>query len=251
MESPNVGDRMREHRVFTMQFRLVDDLGDNELLGSEAGQVAAMEEYETSQSGPLAVPMFDIVGICKTRPEHERPNAQLQIAPFSMRPFEPGKAVQLEKEPGISCLGFVLRPDSEGSIRITAADPDAPAIDANYLATDHDRTTAVDIVRTIRRLFATRPLATQIDHETVPGPAVQTDDEVIDAWLLAGGCGYHAIGTCAMGPRDDDVVDAQLKVRGTTNLRVVDASVLPIMVSGNLNGPVTALAWHAADLMSA
>ena len=184
-----------------------------------------MKEYETSQSGPLAVPMFDIVGICKTRPEHERPNAQLQIAPFSMRPFEPGKAVQLEKEPGISCLEFVLRPDSEGSIRITAADPDAPpAIDANYLATD---------------------------HETVPGSGVQTDDEVIDAWLLAGGCGYHAIGTCAMGPVDDDVVDAQLKVRGTTNLRVVDASVLPIRVSGNLNGPVTALAWHAADLMSA
>ena len=155
--APNVGGRMREHRDFTMQFRLVDDLGDNELLGSEAGQVAAMEEYETSQSGPLAVPMFDIVGICKTRPEHERPNAQLQIAPFSMRPFEPGKAVQLEKEPGISCLGFVLRPDSKGSIRITAADPDAPTTTARRPSTSSARSAACSQADRWQRRSTTRP----------------------------------------------------------------------------------------------
>jgi choline dehydrogenase len=78
---------------------------------------------------------------------------------------------------------------------------------------------------------------------------VRTDREVIDAGLTMGACGYHAIGTCAMGPDGDDVVDPRLRVRGVANLRVVDASVLPIMVSGNLNGPVTALAWRAADLI--
>jgi choline dehydrogenase len=99
----------------------------------------------------------------------------------------------------------------------------------------------------MRRLFATGPLAKWIERETLPGPTVQADQEIIDAGLTIGGCGYHAIGTCAMGPNDDDVVDPRLRVRGVTNLRVVDASVLPIMVSGNLNGPVSALAWRAAD----
>ena len=78
---------------------------------------------------------------------------------------------------------------------------------------------------------------------------MQADQEIIDAGLTTGTPGYHAIGTCAMGPDDDDVVDARLRVRGVTHLRVVDASVLPIMISGNLNGPVSALAWRAADFI--
>jgi choline dehydrogenase-like flavoprotein len=102
----------------------------------------------------------------------------------------------------------------------------------------------------VDRLFTTTPLAERIERETVPGPAVQTDQEIVDAGLVMGGCGYHAIGTCAMGPDDHDVVDPRLRVRGVTNLRLVDASVLPIMVSGNLNGPVTALAWRAADFIA-
>ena len=159
-------------------------------------------------------------------------------------------ASRWSSEPGMLCVGYILRPDSEGSIHITSADPDAPLdIDANYFATEHDRTTAVGVFRGMRRLFATGPLAKRIERETVPGPTVQADQEIIDAGLTMGGCGYHAIGTCAMGPNDDDVVDPRLRVRGVTNLRVVDASVLPIMVSGNLNGPVSALAWRAADFI--
>ena len=148
-------------------------------------------------------------------------------------------------------VAYVLRPDSEGRVRITSADPDAPLdIDPNYFATAHDRTTAVGVFRGLRRLFATAPLAKRVKHETVPGPAIQTDQEILDAGLSTGACGYHAVGTCAMGPNDEDVVDPRLRVRGVTNLRVVDASVLPIMISGNLNGPISALAWRAADLIT-
>jgi choline dehydrogenase-like flavoprotein len=169
-----------------------------------------------------------------------------------MLPLAPGQALQIEREPGMMCIGYLLRPDSEGSLRLTSADPDAPPdIDANYFATEHDRTTSLDVFRAIRALFATEPLASRIVCETVPGPSVVSDEEIIDAGLALGGCGYHTIGTCAMGPNDDDVVDPRLRVRGVTNLRVVDASVLPIMVSGNLNGPVSALAWRAADLILA
>jgi choline dehydrogenase len=250
VDSPNVGARMREHLAFRMQYRLVEDLGYNTMLGTEAGRQAAMAQYQANRSGPLATPSFDIVGFFKTRPELDRPDAQFQIAPFSILPLEPGQAMRLEREPGMLCVAYLLRPDSAGSIRVGSADPDAPLdIDANYLATGHDRRTAVEVFRGMRRLFATDPLATRIERETVPGETVRSGEDIIDAALVEGGCGYHAIGTCAMGPNDDDVVDARLRVRGVTSLRVVDASVLPIMVSGNLNGPVTALAWRAADLI--
>jgi choline dehydrogenase len=250
VDSPNVGARMREHLVFLMQFRLAEDLGYNRLLSTEAGQQAAAEQYQATRRGPLAAPPCDIIGFFKTRPELDRPDAQFQIASFSVLPPEPGTPLQLEQQPGMMCVAYILRPDSAGSIRITSAVPDAPVdIDARYFATEHDRTTAVGVFRGMRRLFATAPLANRIDHETVPGHGVQTDQEIIDAGLTTGTCGYHAIGTCAMGPNDDDVVDPRLRVRGVANLRVVDASVLPIMVSGNLNGPVTALAWRAADLI--
>ena len=172
VDSPNVGARLREHLAFMLQFRLAEDLGYNKLLSTEAGQLAAAAEYQTTRRGPLAVPSFDIVGFFKTRPELDRPDAQFQIAPFSMLPLEPGKAVQVEQEPGMLCVAYILRPDSEGSIHVTSADPDAPLdIDANYFATEHDRATAVGVFRGMRRLFATGPLAKRIERETVPGPS--------------------------------------------------------------------------------
>jgi choline dehydrogenase len=246
VDSPNVGARMREHRVFMLQVRLAEDLGYNRLLGTAAAEL----EYRATRSGPQATPPCDIVAFLKTRPELDRPDAQIQIAAFSILPPEPGAPLEIEREPGMLCIGFILRPDSEGSIHLTSAHPDAPPdIDVNYFATEHDRTTAVDVFRAMRRLCATEPLAKRIERETVPGLGVLADEEIIDAGLTMGTPGYHAIGTCAMGPNDDDVVDARLRVRGVSHLRVVDASVLPIMVSGNLNGPVSAIAWRAADFI--
>lgn len=249
-DSPNVGARMREHRGFTLQFRLTEDIGYNRLLGTEDGLRQAQEEYEATRGGPLAAPSFDVVGLFKTRPELDRPDAQLLVAPYSMLPPEPGKAIEPEREPGMLCVAYMLRPESEGSVRITSADPDAPLdIDPGYLVAEGDRTTSAEVFRTVRRLFATAPLADRIAHETSPGPGVRSDEEIIDAALTTGTCGYHAVGTAAMGPGGDHVVDPRLRVRGVTNLRVVDASVLPVMVSGNPNAPVSALAWRAAGLI--
>ena len=250
LDRPNVGARMREHRVFQLQYRLAEDIGYNRILGTEVGRQAAADEYRRHRTGVLAKPTFDIVGFARTRPDIDRPDAQIQIAPYSIEPREQASALEVEREPGMLAIGYGLRPDSEGRVRITAADPDAPLdIDANYFATEHDRCTAVGVVRTLRRLFATAPLAGRIERETVPGPAVRTDREVLDFGLTVGSAGYHAVGTCAMGPDEEDVTDPALRVRGLAGLRVVDASVLPVLVSGNLNGPVSALAWRAADLV--
>lgn len=123
-------------------------------------------------------------------------------------------------------------------------------MEPNYLITDHDRKTGANVLRRMRELMATSPIADRIARETFPGPRVQTDDEIVDSALDGGYCGYHAIGTCAMGPHGGDVVDSRLRVRGVDALRVVDCSVLPIMVSGNLNGPIMAIAWRAADFIN-
>ena len=137
-------------------------------------------------------------------------------------------------------------------MRITGAAPDAPLeIDSNFFATDHDREIGLRIFQKMRELFSHDPVAARIETETAPGPGVQSDDDVMESNLADGYCGYHAIGTCAMGPNESDVVDPDLRVRGVEHLRVMDCSVLPVMVAGNLNGPMMAMASRAADLILA
>ncbi|MDV3127408.1 GMC family oxidoreductase N-terminal domain-containing protein [Mycobacterium sp. 21AC1] len=249
-DSPNVGRRMREHRCFAIQFRLNRPLGYNHQLSTPLRQAVTTAKYLATRRGPLAGAAFDIAAFFKTSPELTRPDAQILMAPFSLAPVQPGKAPSVEREPGIQAIGYVLRPDSEGSVTITSADPDAPPdIDPRFFTTAHDREKGVALFRTMRRLFSEFPIADYLLAETRPGSAIVTDEAVLAAALDEGYCGYHAVGTCAMGPADDDVVDSVLRVRGVRNLRVVDCSVMPTIVSGNLNGPAMAMAWRAADLI--
>ncbi|WP_231985732.1 GMC oxidoreductase [Mycobacterium sp. E3247] len=158
-----------------------------------------------------------------------------------------GRDVGVEREPGIQAIGFVLRPDSEGFVNIISSDPNAELdIDPNFFATEHDQRVAAELFRTLRRIFEQSPIADEVVSETRPGTQVASDDAIIDAALDQGYCGYHAMGTCAMGPNESDVVDSRLRVRGVHNLRVMDCSVMPTMVSGNLNAPAMAMAMAMA-----
>jgi choline dehydrogenase len=252
VDQPNVGGRMREHHCFALQYRLRENLGYNRKLSSPLAQAMSGIQYLATKRGALAAPSYDIVGFLKTQPELDRVDAQILMAPWTTVPVVPGQAIGLERKPGIQCIGYVLRPDSEGTVGITGAAPEAPLeIDSNFFATDHDRETGLRIFQKMRELFTHDPVAARIVAETVPGPGVQSDDDVMEANLADGYCGYHAIGTCAMGPNDSDVVDPELRVRGVENLRVMDCSVLPVMVAGNLNGPMMAMAGRAADLILA
>jgi choline dehydrogenase len=252
VDSANVGRRMREHRCFAIQFRLNRNIGYNKLLATTRQQAVTALKYLVTHKGPMSTGAYEVVGFFKTSPEQPRPDAQLLMAPFSAAPYEPGKDLGLEREPGIQVIGYVLRPDSEGYVAITSADPDAPLdIEPNFFVTQHDRRTFAEAFRTTRRVLEQSPIAEYLVAETRPGADVTSDDAIIDAALDQGYCGYHAVGTCAMGPADDDVVDPSLRVRGVDGLRVMDCSVMPTMVSGNLNGPAMAMAWHAADLVLA
>lgn len=251
-DSPNVGQRMREHRCAAVQYRLKRNIGYNRKLATSIAQGLSGIEYLVTHKGPMSTSAYDVVGFFKTSPHLARPDAQLLMAPFSAKPLEPGEDVGVENQPGVQAIGFISRPDSEGSVNITSRNPDTPLdIDPNFFATQHDRDTLAGLFRTLRKVFEQSPIADELVCETRPGPEVTTDEAIIDASLDQGYCGYHAIGTCAMGPADDDVVDSSLRVRGVQGLRVMDCSVMPTMVSGNLNGPVMAMAWRAADLFLA
>lgn len=248
VDSPNVGRRMREHRCFSIQFRLGRALGYNHHLATPMRQAWTALKYLGRHNGPMSTAAYDVVGFFKSSPDQPRPDSQLLMAPFSAVPYEEGKDLAVERRPGVQAIGYVLRPDSEGYVAITSADPRAPLdIDPNFFVTQHDRRSFVSAFKTVRKVFDSAPIADYLVGETRPGVEVTDDQAIIDAALDYGYCGYHAVGTCAMGPHDDDVVDSSLRVRGVTNLWVMDCSVMPTMLSGNVNGPVMAMAWRAAE----
>ncbi|MFJ8105764.1 GMC family oxidoreductase [Streptomyces sp. NPDC096132] len=250
LDRPHVGARLREHRCLALRFRLNAPLGVNHLLATPAAQARTGAGYLLTRKGPLARPAYDVIGFLRTRPDLERPDAEILLAPWSLGALEPGKPAGVEREPGVSACAMVLRPTSEGSLAITSADPDGGLdIDPGYWRSAYDREVGTALFRRLRGFFATDPIASRIRRETFPGPGVETDEEIVQSSLDGGYCGFHAIGTCAMGSAPQDVTDGRLRVRGVDNLRVVDASVLPVMVAGNLNGPVMALAWRAAEFI--
>ncbi|MET0952823.1 MAG: GMC family oxidoreductase N-terminal domain-containing protein [Aeromicrobium sp.] len=248
VDSPQVGEGVREHRCFPLQVRLAENIGYNRKLSSPVRQGLSGLQYLATRRGPIATPAYEMLSFMRTSDTSTRPDAQVLMTPFSQgaAPLKVG----VENRPGAQLLGFVLRPTSLGSIHVTSADPHAhPRIDPNYLATEHDRTTAVAMFKKMRRVVEQSPLADHVVAETLPGRALQDDEGLINSGLINGGTGYHACGAVAMGPRDEDAVDSRLRVRGVNRLRVVDVSVLPAMTSGNLNGPIMAMAWRAAELI--
>ena len=247
VHSPHVGLHMREHRCVPIQFRLKQNVGYNiDLSGWRL--LMQVLRYGVSKRGAMAGGAYDVAAFIRTRPEAERPDAQLMMAPFSLHLDTEQRA--LEKQPGLQALGYCLRPQSEGSVLIDSSSPHvAPVIDPRYLSADYDRRVSIDLFRYLRRLFAQEPIASLLSAETVPGPQVESDDEIIDSIHRYGLSGYHAAGTCRMGQDDSAVTDPRLRVRGVSGLRVMDCSVMPTLVSGNTNAPVMAMAWRAADFI--
>jgi choline dehydrogenase-like flavoprotein len=159
-------------------------------------------------------------------------------------------AIRLAKHSGIMFLGYQIHPTTQSSLHISGKQPDdPPVIDPHYLETEIDRKAAASMLGRARAIFAQSPVADLIAEEEYPGPSVSTDDEVIRYAGDSAGTIYHAVGANAMGPNDDDVVDAHLRVRGVSGLRVIDTSVFPEQPSGNTAGPTMALAWRASDLI--
>jgi len=158
--------------------------------------------------------------------------------------------MKLAKHSGVMFAGYHMRPTTTSSVHLSGQLPgNPPLINARFLEHDADRKATAPVLGIAREIFAKGPLADYVAGEEFPGPTVSSPDDVVRYALDTGAGIYHAVGASAMGPETDDVVDPQLRVRGVTGLRIVDASVLPVQVAGNTQAPTMAVAWIAADLI--
>ena len=186
-------------------------------------------------------------GFVKTRPELETPDVQYHCAHASFA--DPHKRI-LDDFPGMSLGPCQLRPESRGTVHITSDDHrDRPAIKPNFLKEELDRETHVAGLKIARDILERPALDAYRDVEFVPGPDCRTDDELLDHARRVGGTVYHPVGTCKMGNDPMAVVDDRLRVHGIGGLRIVDASIMPRLVSGNTNAPVIMIAEKAADMI--
>lgn len=251
-DRPDVGARMLEHLGFSIPFRLNGEKGNNRRFHG-AGLLKSVFQYLVSRTGPMATGPFEVGAFVRTGPAVVRPDAQLYMGAFTMARGDdnfPVPLADVERQPGITIYGQLLQLTSEGTVRIQSADPDAPpSIIPNWLSTPADEHAAVAMVRYMRTYMKQPAVARYVGEELAPGDACQSDADVLKAFRRLSLCGTPAVATCRMGTDRHAVVDARLRVRGVTGLRVVDCSVMPGLVSGNTNGPAMALAWHAANLI--
>jgi choline dehydrogenase len=204
------------------------------------------------KKGLLTLSAAHVAVFCKSREGLAGPDIQFHILPATMDPEKLANAqkMELEKEPGLTIAPCQLRPESRGTIRIKSPDPSAyPAIRPNYLSDRLDQEVIVAGLRWGRRIAQRPELARFIERELMPGPDAVTDEQLLDHARTWGTTIYHPVGTCAMGRGPGAVVDPQLRVNGVEGLRVVDASVMPRLVSGNTNAPTIMIAEKASDMI--
>jgi choline dehydrogenase len=241
---PGVGEDLQDHFYVRMFWRCKRPITLNDDLASwwRSGKIGL--QYLLMRSGPLGVAAGHAAAFVRTRPESRRPDAQLYFINFSSA--ERGGV--LHPHSGFTTSVSQCQVESRGSVHVRSNDPALPpAIRYNYLATEKDRRVMVDGLKLLRRIAATPPFSDYVLDEYLPGPRVQTDDDWLAFCREAGSTVFHPTSTCRMGT----VVDEQLRVKGIVGLRVIDASVMPSVPSGNINASVLALAEKGADLIRA
>ena len=253
IDLPGVGENLQDHLQIRAVFKVHGVKTLNTLANSWWGKAAIGLEYLLHRTGPMSMAPSQLGAFTRSDPSQPWPNIEYHVQPLSLDAFgEP-----LHPFPAFTASVCNLNPTSRGTVHIQSADhAQAPRISPNYLATDADRQVAADSLRVTRRIAAQPALAKYQPEEWKPGTQFQTDDDLA---RLAGDIGttiFHPVGTARMGRLDDPlaVVDSELRVRDgrggvVQGLRVVDASVMPTITSGNTNSPVLMLAERAAELL--
>ncbi len=250
-DRPGIGRNLQDHLQQRAIYKVHGVKTLNETYHSLVGRALMGVEYALFQTGPLTMAPSQLGIFTTSSPEHERPNIQFHVQPLSLDRF----GDPLHRFPAITVSACNLRPTSRGEIRLRSADPAAkPVIAPNYLSTDEDRQVAADAIRVTRRLMQQKAILRFRPEEHVPGPAVGDDAAALAR--AAGDIGttiFHPVGTAKMGLASDPmaVVDERLRVMGVQGLRVVDASVMPTITSGNTNTPTIMIADKGAAMILA
>jgi choline dehydrogenase len=244
---PGVGENLQDHFGARIIARCKPGtITFNEIYHSWPRRLVAGAQYLLQARGPLMTGASPIGLFIKTRPELATPDVQYQfLAGSAPRVGEP-----MHRFPGCTLLALPCRPESRGWLRITSADPaQPPAMQPNYLATKADQDTIVAGLRVARRIFATDAMRRYCTEEFLPGASAASDEALLEHVRATAGTVFHQTSTCMMGPGPKAVVNDDLKVKGIQGLRVIDASIMPSVVSGNTNAAVIMIAEKGADMI--
>ena len=245
-DAPGVGDRLNDHYAGRIILRCKEPITLNDTVRSWSGKIEASLRYAFTRRGSLTVTAISAGCFVRAHPASETPDAQCSMALYSADRI----GGELHAFPGVTGVCTLLRPESRGFVRIRSADPrEAPAIHPNYLATQKDRETVVAGVKVLRRIFQAPAMACHIAEEIEPGQLCDNDDDLLNFIRRRGSTTYHPVGTCRMGQDRNAVVDERLRVRGCAGLRVVDASIMPAVVSGNTNAATIMIGEKGADMI--
>ena len=248
LDLPGVGANLQDHLQQRAIYRVSNTVTLNQTYYSLLGKARMGLDYLLRRRGPLTMAPSQLGLFTRSSPEHDRANIQFHVQPLSLDKF----GDPLHRFPAITVAACNLRPTSRGEIRIPSPDPLAkPIIDPNYLDTEEDRQVAADAIRVTRRLMQQPALAAYTPDEYLPGP----DYGDADLARAAGDIGttiFHPVGTAKMGPASDPmaVTDGDLRVHGLAELRVIDASVMPSITSGNTNTPTIMIAAKGAEAIA-
>jgi choline dehydrogenase-like flavoprotein len=245
---PGVGENLQDH----LQIRPVYKVEGVRTLNSDYAKIWRRPlmalQYAALRSGPLTMAPSQVGAFAKSSPEHATANLQYHFQPLSLDSWGSG----LHPFDAFTASVCNLRPTSRGHVHIaTPRAEDAPAISPNYLDTQADRQVAIDAMKLTRRIVAQAPLARFRPQEHLPGPAATSDEDLLDASARLGTTIFHPVGTAKMGRPDDAraVLDERLRVRGVAGLRVIDASVMPAITSGNTANPTMMIGEKGAAMM--
>jgi choline dehydrogenase len=245
---PGVGENLQDHLQARVIFRCAQPVTTNDALRTWHGKLGIGLDYLLHRRGPMAIGINQGGLFARALPASLRPDVQFHFATLS----SDMAGSKVHTFSGFTMSVCQLRPDARGFVRIASNDPlAAPMMQANYLSTEHDRSTLIAGLRLARKLAATRAMAPFVAREYRPGSDVTTDNELLEFAKNTGGTIFHPSGTTKMGPASDPyaVVDATLRVHGIAALRVVDCGIMPTLVSGNTNAPVVMIAEKAADMI--
>ena len=244
-----VGGNLQDHLQLRMAFKLKGALTLNTMVNSWWGKAKMALEYVVKRTGPLTMAPSQLGAFLKSDPGQETENLEFHVQPLSLDKF----GDPLHDFPAFTASICNLRPSSRGHIRIKSPDAaEAPSIMLNYLSSSEDQEIAIRSLRLARRVVTgTSALAKYEPDEFLPGRQFESDEQLLKAAGDIGTTIFHPVGTCRMGRSDDDdaVVDARLRVRGIETLRVIDASIMPTITSGNTNSPTLMIAERGARML--
>jgi choline dehydrogenase len=250
LDSAGVGGNLQDHLQLRMVYKVQGVKTLNVMASNIVGKMQIGLQYALFQSGPMSMAPSQLGAFAKSDPQQATPNLQYHVQPLSLDKFgEP-----LHAFPAFTASVCNLRPTSRGHVHIASADSyAAPKIVPNYLSTEQDRTVAADALRLTRAIAAAPALKKFAPEEYKPGVQFQSQEELAQAASQIGTTIFHPVGTCRMGLASDasSVVDSTLRVIGVAGLRVVDASIMPYITSGNTNSPTVMIAEKAAQMIHA